>query len=142
MHVFKFPKGFLWGTASSAYQTEGNNKNCNWYWYFEEHADLKKPDFKRRLKEPCGTACDFWNRYQDDFDSAEAMGIQIHRLSIEWSRVFPTEDHIDKAALAHYKEMLQNLKSRNIKIMLCLHHFTFPQWISESGGLNYKAVLS
>ena len=28
---FGFPNGFLWGTATSSHQVEGNNRNNTWY---------------------------------------------------------------------------------------------------------------
>jgi beta-glucosidase len=140
MSVYTFPKGFLWGTASSAYQTEGNNKNCNWY--FEEQADMSKPYAARRLMEQCGLACDHWNRYKDDFSCAEEIGIKIHRVSIEWSRVCPGENCTDRASLEHYREMLLDLRARGIKVMLCIHHFTIPHWVSAKGGFENKAFIT
>jgi beta-glucosidase len=140
MSNLKFPKNFMWGTAISAYQSEGNNINTDWH-YFEQ-IERKKPDGERKIFEPCGKAIDHWNRYKSDFDLAAQIGIKVHRLSIEWSRVFPEENKIDYDALKHYKEMLLQLKKRNIKVMLNLHHFTLPMWLYEMGGyLNRKALL-
>lgn len=137
---FIFPEGFLWGTAASAYQTEGNNYNNDWA-IMEKQEMQKSPD-KRRILEPCGKACDHWNRYKEDFDLAKEMGIQIHRLSIEWSRVFPAENTVDQKALEHYRLMLMALHQRNIKVMLCFHHFTIPRWLYEMGGfLNHKGFI-
>ncbi|MBI1957175.1 MAG: glycoside hydrolase family 1 protein, partial [Candidatus Niyogibacteria bacterium] len=69
----KFPKGFLWGAASSAYQVEGGIKN-NWTPYFD-----------------AGIAADHYNRFREDFDIARSLGHSAHRFSIEWSRIEPKE---------------------------------------------------
>lgn len=136
----KFPDNFMWGTAISAYQSEGNNFNNDWYYYEQE--ELKKPEKYRKILEPCGISCDHWNRYEGDFELAKEIGIQIHRLSIEWSRVFPQKDKVDNDALEHYKNMLLALKKKNIKVMLCLHHFTIPKWLVKMGGyMNGNAVI-
>ncbi len=127
-----FPDGFLWGTASSAYQTEGGNLNTDWYRM--ETEEMKLPPEKRRIKEPCGDACDSWNRYEEDFNLAAGLGLGIHRLSVEWSRVCPDEGKVDYAALERYRHMLRALKTRGINTMLCLHHFTVPLWIEKGGG--------
>ncbi len=120
-----FPKDFVWGTAASAYQTEGGNFHNDWF-----HYEQSEP----RIKEPCGLACDHWNRYAQDYDLAKELGVQMHRLSIEWSRVCPRPGEVCRPVLDHYREMLEALHARGIRVMLCLHHFTIPQWVQELGG--------
>lgn len=129
---YRFPPGFWWGTAASAYQTEGGNLNSDWSWWEQE--EMKKPPDRRRIKEPCGKACDHWNRYEEDYDLARSLGVQVHRLSIEWSRVYPREGLVDREALERYRAMLLALHSRGIKVMLSLNHFTLPFWAASQGG--------
>ncbi len=139
MGNLSFPEDFIWGTAASAYQTEGNNFNCDWYGM--EQRDLKNPPEKRRFKEPCGLACDHWNRFEEDFELAARLGIRMHRLSIEWSRVFPEMHRADAGALEHYRRMIAALKRRGIAVMLTLHHFTIPLWMERQGGYEKRAVF-
>lgn len=134
-----FPGDFIWGTAASAYQTEGNNFNCDWYGM--EQRDLKNPPEKRRFKDPCGQACDHWNRYEEDFELAARLGIRMHRLSIEWSRVFPDMHRADNGALEHYRKMILALKKRGIAVMLTLHHFTIPLWMERMGGYEKRTIF-
>ena len=75
-----FPAGFLWGTASSSHQTEGNNTNNQW-WRFEQQPGAI------RHGDRSGLGCDWWRNAEADFDRMQALGINTHRLSIEWSRV-------------------------------------------------------
>ena len=138
--MHKFPPEFLWGTAASAYQTEGNNINNDWYHY--EQIEAKKPENKRKLAGMCGQATMQWENYEQDYDLAQKMGVKIHRLSIEWSRIFPTPDKPDEEALAIYKKQLVSLHQRGIKTMVCLHHFTIPIWVLQKGGfLNREYFL-
>lgn len=139
MAILSFPEDFIWGTAASAYQTEGNNFNCDWY--AMERRDLENPPEKRRFKDPCGQACDHWNRYEEDFELAARLGITMHRLSIEWSRVFPGMHRADVDALEHYRKMILALKKRGIAVMLTLHHFTIPLWMERMGGYEKRTIF-
>jgi beta-glucosidase len=135
-----FPDGFMWGTASAGYMTEGNSKNSDWY--DAEMEDLKNPPDKRVFAEPCGLAVDFWNRYEEDYELAKEIGVQVHRMSIEWARVFPEQDRPDEAAIERYGMMLDALRSRGIQTMLTLHHFVIPSWVAAFGGfLNRNTFM-
>ena len=75
----KFPSNFIWGTATSAYQVEGNNTNTDW-WQWEHN---KKRGQKYPL-EPSGIACDSYNRYEEDFDLCKNG---IYNCSADGSKV-------------------------------------------------------
>lgn len=113
--TFKFPKDFLWGSATSAYQVEGGNNNSDW-------------------GDKAGIACDQYNLYPTDFDLAKSLNQNAHRLSIEWSRIEPKDGEFDRHEIEHYINELKYLKSLNIKVMLTLWHFTLPKWVAERGG--------
>jgi beta-glucosidase len=90
-----FPKGFLWGAAISSYQTEGNNFNSDW-WEWEQ---------KGKTKEKSGIACDYWNKYREDHDLLEELGVNSFRLSLEWSKIEPEEGKFSEEAIQHYKDI-------------------------------------
>jgi len=79
----RFPKGFLWGTASSSYQCEGGNTNNQWYRWEQQGHIL--------TGEQCGEACNWWEDAEHDFMLAEQMENNALRLSLEWSRIEPAE---------------------------------------------------
>jgi len=130
--TFHFPKGFLWGTATASHQVEGGNTNNNWYkWEQEGHSSHKS-----------GLASDWWGgRWKEDIDRAADTGQNAHRLSIEWSRIQPSLDRWDVDALERYRQILRELRERNITPMVTLHHFTDPLWLSELGGWETNAVV-
>ena len=133
--TFQFPRGFLWGTATSSHQVEGNNLNNNWWAWEAEPGRIVRGDRS-------GLACDWWGgRWKEDFDRAAEGGQNAHRLSIEWSRVQPEPDRWDEAALDHYRDMLRGLKERNITPLVTLHHFSDPLWLAELGGWENDAVV-
>lgn len=127
---YNFPKGFLWGTATSSHQVEGGNKNNDW-WAWEQAGNIHGND-------KSGKATDHYHRYEQDFDMIQKMNHNVHRLSIEWSRIEPEPGVWNCDAIQHYKNVLKALKKRNIKVMLTIHHFTNPQWFAKLGGWEYK----
>ncbi len=128
--ILRFPEGFLWGTASSSYQCEGGNTNNQWYrWEQQGHI---------RTGESCGEAVNWWNRAESDFALAEQMSNNALRLSLEWSRIEPTERCWDNEAIDRYRTMLTNLRNRHIKPIVTLHHFTEPLWFADLGGFAHE----
>lgn len=114
---YSFPNGFMWGSATAAYQVEGGIKN-DW----------------SALGVDAGEAIDHWNTYASDFDELQKMGQTMYRMSLSWARIEPQKGHFDQRALDHYKQMFHALKSRGIQPMVTLFHFTAPQWFAEQGG--------
>lgn len=126
--TFHFPRGFLWGTATAAYQVEGNNINSSWYAWEQQPGRVVNGD-------KAGIACDWWNgRWREDFDRAVEGSQNAHRMSIEWSRIQPAPDRWDEEALNRYVEMVRGLVERNLTPVVTLHHYSDPQWFVDQGG--------
>ncbi len=131
--VLRFPKEFLWGTASSSYQCEGGNKNNQWYRWEQQGHILSG--------EQCGAASDWWRQAERDFELAEQMENNALRLSLEWSRIEPEEGQWDTTALERYRAMLVDLRQRSIKPIITLHHFTEPLWFADRGGFTNESNI-
>ena len=128
--MLEFPKDFLWGAATSAYQVEGNNINTDW-WEWEKRVGLK---------ETSGLACRHYEFYKCDFDLAGLLNHNAHRLSLEWSRIEPDEGKFSEPEIEHYRNVILSLKQRNLEPIVTLHHFTNPLWFARKGGWqNNKA---
>ncbi|MCS6906607.1 MAG: family 1 glycosylhydrolase, partial [Anaerolineales bacterium] len=124
---YHFPRGFLWGTATSSHQVEGNNFLNSWHWWEEQGRVLHG--------HKCGLACDWWGgRWREDFDRAAEGHQNAHRFSVEWSRIQPTPEKWDEEALEHYREMARGLVQRNMIPLVTLHHFAEPMWFIEEGA--------
>lgn len=121
--MIRFPKDFLWGCATSAYQVEGNNINCDW-WQWE----------KKCGRQASGRACRHYQLYEKDFDLVQKLHHNSHRLSIEWSRIEPRKGKFSRRQLQHYIEVIAALKRRGIQPIVTLHHFTNPVWFASEGG--------
>ena len=121
----EFSKGFLWGVSTAAHQVEGNSQNQWSDWEAAGHI---------RSGDACGSACDWWNNAERDFDLTRNMGLNAMRFSVDWSRIEPHEGEWDLAALRRYRQMLDGLVDRGICPMICLHHFTHPRWFEQKGA--------
>ena len=126
--ILRFPRDFLWGTASASYQCEGGNFNNQWY-RWEQDGHILSGD-------TCGKAADWWERAEKDFSLAEQMENNALRLSLEWSRIEPAEGQWDTAAIERYHDMLVALHQMGITPLVTLHHFTEPLWFVERGGFT------
>jgi beta-glucosidase len=129
-----FPPDFLWGTATSSHQVEGNNSNNDW-WAWEQE------DGRILQNHQSGLACNWWENAEADLDRAADMGTNAHRLSIEWSRVEPEPSLFDRQALDRYRQILLAMHERGIEPMVTLHHFSNPLWLVEKGDFASEIVV-
>src|SRR5690242_7993793 len=106
---------FLWGTAMSAHQVEGQQgggDNSDWYAF--EHAT------------PCNIvncetadiATDHWEKYSDDIDLAADLGTNTLRISIAWEKVEPSQNGFRDDIIDHYKTELQAIKNKGLRPMI------------------------
>lgn len=122
----KAPPGFLWGTAISAYQSEGNNTNTD-CWLLE---NLKPTLYKDRS----GDACDSYHRYGEDIALNAALGLNAYRCGVEWARIEPSPGQFSNAELDHYEKVLETCHAHGQTPIVTYNHFTSPLWFSERGG--------
>lgn len=122
------PENFLWGTAISAHQSEGNNINSD-AWLCENVSPTL-------YKEPSRDACDSYHRYEEDIAIAADLGFNCHRLGIEWARIEPEEGQFSTAELDHYRRVLEACHKRGLKPMVTYNHFTVPRWFAARGGFE------
>lgn len=131
----RFPDGFLWGTATAAHHVEGKNRNNQWWAFEQQPGAIWRGDRS-------GLACDWWRNAEADFDRMQGLGLNAHRLSLEWSRIEPQPGQFDFQALGRYREMLAGLRSRGMTPLVTLHHFTDPLWFARIGGWENGAAVA
>jgi beta-glucosidase len=120
-----FPEGFLWGASSAAHQIEGGNVASD-FWEME-HAPGTV------FAEPSGDACDSYHRWREDLGLLAELGLNTYRFSLEWSRIEPEEGEFSRAALDHYRRMIDGCLQREISPVVTLQHITVPRWFRRSG---------
>lgn len=120
------PKGFLWGAAISAHQSEGNDVNSD-SWLLENLPETV-------YAEPSRDACDSYHRYKEDFAIARALGLNCYRFGIEWARIEPEPGHFSQAELDHYVRVLAACRGNGLLPIVTYNHFTVPRWFAMRGG--------
>ena len=129
----RFPAGFLFGTATAAYQIEGGHD-----------ADGKGPSiwdtFCRRpgaisTGETGDIACDHYHRWREDVGLLRGLGCNAYRLSISWPRVLPVgSGAVNEAGLAFYDRLIDELLANGVRPFVTLYHWDLPQALQDKGG--------
>ena len=121
-----FPADFLWGASTAGHQIEGNNSNSD-TWFLE---NIKPTVFA----EPSGDAANSFHLWAQDMDLAKDLGLNAYRFSIEWARIEPSEGLFSVALLDHYKRMIAGARSRGLRPIVTMSHFSTPRWFAAKGG--------
>jgi len=124
----RLPRDFLWGTAISGNQSEGNNTNSD-SWVREN----VRPTL---YAERSGDACDSYHRYAEDSAIAARLGFNSYRFGIEWSRIEPSQGFFSNAELDHYAQVLEACRAHGLKPIVTFNHFTVPIWFAARGGFE------
>ena len=131
--MIRFPDGFLWGAATSAYQIEGSPL-----------ADGAGPSIWHRFSHTPGrtansetgdVACDHYRRYADDVRLMHDLGLNAYRFSISWSRILPEgTGRVNRAGLAFYDRLVDALLEAGIQPAVTLYHWDLPAALDDRGG--------
>ncbi|HYQ62355.1 glycoside hydrolase family 1 protein [Actinophytocola sp.] len=127
------PDGFLWGVATSGYQSEGSAPDSNWRRY--EQAGTSS------IKDPYGNAVDFRHRYAEDIANAKALGVKVFRFGVEWARIEPRRGVVDQAELAYYDDVVAHVVAAGMRPMITLDHWVYPGWVADQGGWDADATV-
>lgn len=146
-----FPPGFRFGASLAGFQVDPGcptipaaqceDRGSDWYQWVTAKDQLS--DLQALISfEPLEHGPGHWELYAQDFDlAATDLGLSSVRLSIEWSRVFPTSTvglsgaalraAADPGAIAHYHAVFQALKVRGLSPLVTINHYTLPLWLHD-----------
>ncbi len=129
----EFPRGFLWGASTSAYQIEGSPL-----------ADGAGPSIWQRFAHSPGrttdgqtgdVACDHYRRWKTDVALMHELGLNAYRFSISWSRVLPQgTGAVNEKGLDFYENLVDELLKHDIKPNVTLFHWDLPAALDDRGG--------
>jgi beta-glucosidase len=126
-------EGFLWGTATAAYQIEGawdaDGKGAS---IWDEFCRLPGAIKDGSTGE---VACDHYHRYREDVELMAELGLNAYPFSISWPRVLPAGDGApNQAGLTFYDRLVDVLTERGIRPFANLYHWDLPLALHERGG--------
>lgn len=128
-----FRKDFVWGAASSAYQTEGHSR-------LDGGGESVWDAFCRRPGAIAdgsdgSVACDAYHRFAEDLDILARLGIRHYRFSTSWARVDPLGDgNWNAGGLGYYDRVVDACLARGITPWVTLYHWELPQAAEDRGG--------
>ena len=148
-----FCKDFLWGGATAANQIEGGWQEGG---KGPSEADMLSagthtsprqitPDTEPGLTYPNRTASDFYHHYKEDIALMCEMGFKAYRMSIAWSRIFPTgeETEPNPAGLQFYDDVFDELKAHGIEPIVTLSHYEMPlHLVNKYNGWASREVIA
>lgn len=139
MANLEFPKSFLWGAATSAYQVEGA-------W----NADGRGPSIWDTFSQTPGktwndisgnVACDHYYRYSEDIAHMKRLGLHSYRFSFSWPRILPEgTGKVNHKGLDFYKRLVDELLENGIRPNATLYHWDLPQALEDRGGWTQRDV--
>lgn len=129
----RFPDGFLWGTATSAYQIEGavaEDGRGPSIWDTFSHTPGKT--YQGHTGD---VAADHYHRWRQDVDLMRELGLRAYRFSVSWPRVFPEGiGALNPKGLDFYERLVEALLTEGIEPVLTLFHWDLPQTLQDRGG--------
>ncbi|MFI6772392.1 family 1 glycosylhydrolase [Nocardia sp. NPDC050412] len=129
--IAPFGREFLWGVASSGFQSEGHAPDSNWTRYIE--SGNAGDDYENSV--------DFYKRYISDINLAAHLGVRVYRIGIEWARVQPQPDTWDEAAFGFYDNVIARILATGMRPMLTLDHWVYPGWAVDRGGWRNPGMV-
>ena len=124
-----FPKDFLWGASTSAYQVEGANLE-----------DGKGPSCQDVKTVPEGTSdltvcADQYHHYKEDVALMAEMGFKVYRFSISWSRIIPQgTGEVNPKGIEYYNNLIDECLKYDMVPLVTMFHFDMPAALDERGS--------
>jgi beta-glucosidase len=129
----RFPPGFVWGAATSAYQVEG-----------AVHEGGRGPSIWDTFAGIPGrvaggdtgaVAADHYHRYREDTALMADLGLGAYRFSVAWPRVQPGgRGPVNQKGLDFYRRLADSLLEHGVQPWVTLYHWDLPQALQDAGG--------
>ena len=128
-----FPKGFLWGASTSAYQVEGaafeDGKKAS------QQDIINQDSYKRFGFATAEIASDEYHHYKEDVALMKEMGFSSYRFSIAWARIFPDGNgDPNPKGVQYYHDLIRELKQAGIEPIVTMYHYDCPWALVEKYG--------
>ena len=132
----EFPKNFLWGASTSAYQVEGA--------WNEDGKGLSVIDM---CDHPEGTAdfkvaSDHYHRFKEDVKLFAELGLKAYRFSVAWTRIIPNGiGEINENGIKFYNDLIDELNKYGIEPVVTMFHFDLPYELEKKGGWSNRKTI-
>ena len=128
----QLPPGFRFGTSTAAYQIEGaaaeDGRGPSIWDTFTHQAGRVKDGTTGDV------ACDHYHRMPGDVALLRELEVASYRFSVAWPRVRPDGGPVNRAGLAFYDRLVDELLAQGVAPWLTLYHWDLPQALEDVGG--------
>ncbi|CAN5193917.1 GH1 family beta-glucosidase [soil metagenome] len=127
------PSGFEVGVSTAAFQIEGAVREdgrgpSTWDEFMAQPGRIADGS-------NASVAADHYHRYREDVGLMKELGVDSYRFSLGWPRIQPGgTGSPNKAGLAFYDKLLDELLAAGIKPMATLFHWDMPEPLQHKGG--------
>ena len=128
-----FPKNFLWGSATAAFQVEGHHDAdgagvSNWLDFSRQAGRIDRGDSAE-------VGCDQYHLYAQDCRLMQEFGFKAYRFSLSWSRICPDAGKkINPKGVDYYNCLIDNLLECGIEPYVTVFHWDLPKTLEDAGG--------
>ena len=143
----KFNKDFIFSTSTCAFQIEGGRqidgrKKSIWDDFTINNYYIPKEGEAVREINSINTAANFYERYRQDAEIMEHLGVNGFTYNMDWARVMPdASGKPNEEGLAFYEDMFRTLNERGVKPIPILYHWDTPTWLEEMGGTSNRIFI-
>jgi beta-glucosidase len=134
-----FPRDFLWGAATSAYQIEGaTHEDGRGLSIWDEFAATPGRTFQGETGD---IAVEHYHRMEQDVALMADLGLTSYRFSIAWPRILPEgTGTVNPAGIDFYSRLVDQLLARGITPVATLYHWDLPLALHRQGGWRNRAT--
>ena len=135
-----FPREFVWGAATAAYQIEGaadtdGRGESIWDRFCRTPGKVANGDTGDR-------ACDHYHRWPEDLDLMASLGVRGYRFSVAWPRIQPEgRGAANRKGIDFYRGLVEGMLERGITPLATLYHWDLPQRLQDDGGWASREVV-
>ncbi|XP_069781008.1 beta-klotho-like [Narcine bancroftii] len=137
-----FPKDFIWGVGSSAFQIEGGWKKDGKgpsVWDHFTHSESSR--FNNKTADISSSSYTFIDK---DLAALEFLGVHAYLFSISWPRLLPNGkvERVNSKGLRYYNTLIDSLIQRQIVPIVTLYHWDLPFALQEQyGGWTSESMV-
>ncbi|GKY87692.1 GH1 family beta-glucosidase [Sinisalibacter aestuarii] len=132
------PDGFLFGTATSAYQIEGHRFGGAGETHWDSFAATPGNVVNA---ETGAVGCDSYHRWGEDLDLVAGANLDVYRFSTSWARVLPEgRGAPNPEGLDYYDRLVDGMLERGLKPAATLYHWELPSPLSDLGGWRNRDI--
>lgn len=134
--ILKFPEKFTFGSATAAFQVEGNTgtRKTDWDVFMKKNPHI----IGSHQKGP-----EWWIRgnAENDLEHMANLGLKMQRISFEWGRIEPEKGVVNQEALTRYKEIIGKIIELGMVPMVTLNHYVLPEWVAKQGSWKSRKTV-